>query len=443
MPVISGSRQSTEDQHLLELALECGQGWGARQDTQLPTRERFSRDLAACESLLDALPDVTREAPPLPLQHEFDAPSNSYLVSGARLLNPAARVSGGTARTWQPSVGHAGAPTCKAAASRAFDLEQPVRTFRRTHPLNLFIPSPGGQCPDAPSPIDDISHVSCGGALSRYVPGMIVSAGVLALFIGTVAAANGQEWCIPTLVGGIALLFLAAILKSIRPRHRRQQGQTPEISCPTPDSGRRLQQALASGSPATAPVAPPQLVRTPKPEVATPTGDSPLPTPAAPRTPPRVSPSVNPSTAVPQIITRTSANASGAPLLDPYRLSERVWSADEDAQLTESYRRHRKMAAVAEELRVDQRQVAIRLTRLLFEQEGDIDDETKAPMHGRRWSKDEQHAVFRAYGAGESLTRVASSVGRTPLAVGWRLLESLSGPVPTPAAVARRAGLPF
>src|SRR5690606_24355427 len=94
--------------------------------------------------------------------------------------------------------------------------------------------------------------------------------------------------------------------------------------------------------------------------------------------------------APPKIVTRTTIVTSGASLIDPYETEERECTPAEDRQLISLYGRKGNPTTIATAMRIDQKQVAIRLARVLFnEPDADLEDETGAMQHHKRYTKHE------------------------------------------------------
>lgn len=125
----------------------------------------------------------------------------------------------------------------------------------------------------------------------------------------------------------------------------------------------------------------------------------------------------------PAMVTRTSANDSGARLLDPYDGTERRWTRSEQVQLLDHYERGRDIPGIAAEMRTDQREVAIRLIRLLLSPSGNIADESGCPRHGKNYDRDEVLKIEDLHRGGLRLRSIANEVERTQLGVGWKLLS--------------------
>lgn len=125
----------------------------------------------------------------------------------------------------------------------------------------------------------------------------------------------------------------------------------------------------------------------------------------------------------PAIVTRTSTNDSGVGLLNPHAGTERRWARNEQVQLLDHYERGRDIPGIAAEMRIDQRQVAIRLIRLLLSPSGNIEDESGCPRHGKKYATDEVRKIEDLHKGGVRLRSIANEVERTQLGVGWKLLS--------------------
>jgi hypothetical protein len=132
----------------------------------------------------------------------------------------------------------------------------------------------------------------------------------------------------------------------------------------------------------------------------------------------------------PVIITRTSTNAGG--YTQETWKGERTWSPLEVDELLNLYSEGDLLESIAIKLRIDKKDVVYKLTRLNFEDSGDLEDISEAPNDGKAWSEDHSKKLIEMNIAGISLSGMAKILGRTKLAIGWRLadqrkLMSLSG----------------
>jgi hypothetical protein len=74
-------------------------------------------------------------------------------------------------------------------------------------------------------------------------------------------------------------------------------------------------------------------------------------------------------------------------------------------------------------MQLDQKQVASRLIRLLFSTSGKIDTDDEAPRARMRYEAWELVQMREWHVAGKSLDQIAADLGRSPLGVGWRMLD--------------------
>ena len=167
-----------------------------------------------------------------------------------------------------------------------------------------------------------------------------------------------------------------------------------------------------------APTAPPPSVQSPPIRAAS--AASIISAPVADPLPPEPSP---PTPRIPEIVTRTG-ESSDTRLHDPYADVERTWSRNEERQLIELLDEGVKIEQIGQRLRIDQRQVAIRLVRLVLGATGELDDHLRAARHGSRYDKQEIAKIRADLLSQRPLIEIAQSVDRTPLGVGWRIIDS-------------------
>jgi len=123
----------------------------------------------------------------------------------------------------------------------------------------------------------------------------------------------------------------------------------------------------------------------------------------------------------PMIITRTSTNAGG--YTQETWKGERTWSPLEVDELLNLYSEGDLLESIAIKLRIDMKDVVYKLTRLNFEDSGDLEDISEAPNDGKAWSEDHSKKLIEMNIAGVSLSGMAKILGRTKLAIGWRLAD--------------------
>lgn len=232
-------------------------------------------------------------------------------------------------------------------------------------------------------------------------------------------------------------VLLGVVLGRIGSRHTAKTLQHSE-SRPTGTPPRQVDGASGAGSRPGSPASTPKPAVPETPQPAPPLPDpvpvKPTPVPAAePRSPEPVRQETPVPVAGPKqpagpmaeavIHTRTGANPSKAKLIDPHAESERVWSKGETARAVALYRSGKSLVPIALAMKIDQRQVAIRLIRVLFAFDGELEDMKAAPRHGMKYS-DEEVSKMQSYSdAGSSIQDIAMAVERTVLGVGWRMLD--------------------
>jgi hypothetical protein len=137
-------------------------------------------------------------------------------------------------------------------------------------------------------------------------------------------------------------------------------------------------------------------------------------------TPSKPLPRVKP-TETPGIITRTSQVAGGQ-TQETWK-GERTWSSFEVDELIGFYLDGELLDSIAIKLRIDKKDVIYKLTRINFGETGDLDVTPEAPNDGRAWSDEHSNKLLEMNESGMTLSGMASILGRTKLAVGWRLAE--------------------
>ena len=124
-----------------------------------------------------------------------------------------------------------------------------------------------------------------------------------------------------------------------------------------------------------------------------------------------------------RIVTRTGPSTA-AGLEDSFaKDGERAFSRAEDTQLIGHYIAGQTIAGIAVAMQLDTKQVASRLIRLLFSATGRLDTDDDAPRARKKYADWEVERMREAYAAGVQLERIAVELGRSPLGVGWRMLD--------------------
>lgn len=130
--------------------------------------------------------------------------------------------------------------------------------------------------------------------------------------------------------------------------------------------------------------------------------------------------------AKPAIVRRTSSAATTG--VSEFDVADKQWNANEDIELLTAYLASRNLAATADALRVDQKQVALRIIVLLLGPHGVIDD-PNAPEHGKTYSAADSKAIVQAWRDGRKLPAIARDFKRDQLGIGWKLLDHPTRPV--------------
>lgn len=127
------------------------------------------------------------------------------------------------------------------------------------------------------------------------------------------------------------------------------------------------------------------------------------------------------TTQTPKIVTRTSKTIGG--LAQETWKGEKTWSRDETTTLLRLYSDGGSLDSIAKTMRIDKKDVAYKLTRLNFADSGDLEDSSEAPNDGKTWSKEDSKKLDEMNSAGITLGGMAKILGRTKLAIGWRLAD--------------------
>ncbi|MBC7596987.1 MAG: sigma-70 family RNA polymerase sigma factor, partial [Kineosporiaceae bacterium] len=110
-----------------------------------------------------------------------------------------------------------------------------------------------------------------------------------------------------------------------------------------------------------------------------------------------------------------------------------------DSAILEALQAGATIRAIATALRRDEREVATRLTVLLFGATGELDEADQASRHGDPLEHDERDRMVSEYRHDISIERIAAKFGRTILAVAWQLLDSPKRPVEVPKRLRKAA----
>jgi len=110
-----------------------------------------------------------------------------------------------------------------------------------------------------------------------------------------------------------------------------------------------------------------------------------------------------------------------------------------DREIVVMYRSRADIDTIAATLEVDARDVAMRLSAVILQLDGDdIDDQETAALHGMPYSPDERERILNLYREGRTIQWIASHYGRTQFAIAWLLLSSPKRPVEVPKGLVKR-----
>jgi hypothetical protein len=124
-----------------------------------------------------------------------------------------------------------------------------------------------------------------------------------------------------------------------------------------------------------------------------------------------------------QIVTRTTPTSPGVTAEDNWH-EKTDWLESEETQLKSMLNAGRTIAQIAVAMKLDQKDIAYRATRLYFDEWGELDDIPNAPNNQTTWSINDTEKLFSMHKSGGSLDSMASSLGRTKIAIGWKLSNS-------------------
>ena len=122
-----------------------------------------------------------------------------------------------------------------------------------------------------------------------------------------------------------------------------------------------------------------------------------------------------------KVVTRTSKHVVGN-TRDTW-VAERSWSAPDTLNLIDLYLQGKNVGQIAVTLLIDSKDVACKLTRISFNETQELEEFEHATRDGTRWSEADHKKLMEMHLAGISLTGMAKILGRTKLAIGWRLAD--------------------
>ena len=121
--------------------------------------------------------------------------------------------------------------------------------------------------------------------------------------------------------------------------------------------------------------------------------------------------------------TRTRYLPEGVRAVDDW-IEKSDWVESEDRTLKQLINSGKSVAQIAEQMRLDQKDVAYRATRLYFDSWGDLDEIELAPNNQTNWLQADRSRVFEMHSQKRSLGDMAKAVGRTKIAIGWMLINA-------------------
>lgn len=119
-----------------------------------------------------------------------------------------------------------------------------------------------------------------------------------------------------------------------------------------------------------------------------------------------------------QIVTRTTKQDG---LTQDTWIAERDWAGEELEKLTAAHRAGISSSKIAIQLGVDAKDVVYGIARHLYKCEGDLEDLYAAPNHGKKWLEQDDEKMQDLLDRGQPISEVAFRLGRTQLAIIWRL----------------------
>lgn len=125
----------------------------------------------------------------------------------------------------------------------------------------------------------------------------------------------------------------------------------------------------------------------------------------------------------PRIVTRTNTLPVGLRALDDW-VEKSDWLETEDRTLKSLINSGLTVSSIALALGIDQKDVAYRATRLFFDEWGELDDKSKAQFDGTTWTAKQKSLFDALLSSGKSLSELSRRLGRTKIAIGWRMIDN-------------------
>lgn len=121
-----------------------------------------------------------------------------------------------------------------------------------------------------------------------------------------------------------------------------------------------------------------------------------------------------------QVITRTSKQHGKS--VDTWS-SERIWTGADLGALLEAYGKGHTSSEIAVQLGADLKDVVFGIARHAFNCKGELEDLEAAPNHGKKWLARDDETMKHLLERGVGVQEVAFRLGRTQLAIIWRLIS--------------------
>jgi hypothetical protein len=107
----------------------------------------------------------------------------------------------------------------------------------------------------------------------------------------------------------------------------------------------------------------------------------------------------------------------------PHRnLFEKEWTHAETARVLQAYDQGVSIYELEAICGIELEQIVTRLIRLIFGMQGDLGDESAAVNSGESYTAQDLVLMRDVYENGGSLAVIATTLGRTPLGAGWKML---------------------
>ena len=121
------------------------------------------------------------------------------------------------------------------------------------------------------------------------------------------------------------------------------------------------------------------------------------------------------------IVTRTS-NKGATKAIDIWE-QEREWTSSETSSLMNLYGARLDVKTLAIRMNMDAKDIVYRIARVEFQCNGDLEDLSLAPNHGRSWLSGDREKLKTGIEQGKSIKEIGFALGRTQLAIVWQAID--------------------